>query len=115
MLYWFQNKQAYGGHTMKHLKGHKNIWLDGIMGVVIGDAIGLPVQFLEREELAENPLEDMIGYGTFYLPEGSWSDDSSLTLATLDSLRECNEIDCDDIMKRFVEWLICPTLCPLLS
>ena len=91
---------------MKHLKGHKNIWLDGIMGVVVGDALGLPVQFLEREELVEKPLEDMIGYGTFYLPEGSWSDDSSLTLATLDSLREYNEINCDDIMKRFVEWLI---------
>ena len=84
----------------------RNIWLDGIMGVVVGDALGLPVQFKSREELRRNPLTDMVGYGTFYLPAGSWSDDSSLTLATLDSIRECNAIDCDDIMKRFSDWLI---------
>ena len=28
----------------------RNIWLDGIMGVVVGDALGLPVQFSWREE-----------------------------------------------------------------
>ena len=30
---------------------NKNIWLDGIMGVVVGDALGLPVQFSSREEV----------------------------------------------------------------
>ena len=84
----------------------RNIWLDGIMGVVVGDALGLPVQFKSREDLRRNPLKGMVGYGTFYLPAGSWSDDSSLTLATLDSLRECSAIDCDDIMKRFSDWLM---------
>lgn len=83
-----------------------NKWLNGIMGVVIGDALGLPVQFKWREELEENPLTDMIGYGTFNMPEGSWSDDSSLTLATLDSIKECNGIDLEDIMERFADWLI---------
>ncbi len=29
----------------------KNIWLDGMMGVVVGDALGCPVQFLSREEI----------------------------------------------------------------
>ena len=27
-----------------------NIWLNGIMGVVVGDALGCPVQFDSREE-----------------------------------------------------------------
>lgn len=27
----------------------KNIWLDGMMGLVVGDALGVPVQFLYRE------------------------------------------------------------------
>ena len=27
------------------------MWLNGIMGVVVGDALGLPVQFKWREEL----------------------------------------------------------------
>ena len=81
-------------------------WLNGIMGVVVGDALGLPVQFKWREELEENPLTDMIGYGTFNMPEGSWSDDSSLTLAALDSIKECNGIDLEDIMERFADWLL---------
>lgn len=82
----------------------RNIWLDGIMGVIIGDALGLPVQFLSREELKENPVTKMMGYGTFHMPAGSWSDDGSLTLATLDSIREKKGIDYDDIMTRFVGW-----------
>ncbi|AEF93543.1 ADP-ribosylation/Crystallin J1 [Desulfotomaculum nigrificans CO-1-SRB] len=28
----------------------------GILGVVVGDALGLPVQFLPREEVRENPV-----------------------------------------------------------
>ena len=26
----------------------KNIWVNGMMGVVVGDALGMPVQFIER-------------------------------------------------------------------
>ena len=83
----------------------KNIWLDGIMGVVVGDALGLPVQFKSREEISKNPVTDMIGHGTFNMPPGTWSDDSSLTLATLSSIKECGEVNCEDIMTRFVDWL----------
>jgi len=80
------------------------IWLNGIMGVVVGDALGLPVQFSYREELEEKPVAEMIGHGVFNMPEGSWSDDSSLTLAALSSINELRQIDCEDIMKRFVDW-----------
>lgn len=83
-----------------------NIWVDGIMGVVLGDALGLPVQFLSREELEENPVTDMIGYGIFNLPNGSWSDDGSLTLATLESICRNRGVDCIDIMENFADWLL---------
>ncbi|MDO4531016.1 MAG: ADP-ribosylglycohydrolase family protein [Bacillota bacterium] len=83
---------------------NNSIWLNGIMGVVVGDALGLPVQFSYREELEEKPVTEMIGHGVFHMPEGSWSDDSSLTLAALSSINELNGIDCQDIMKRFVRW-----------
>ena len=65
-----------------------NHWLNGIMGVVTGDALGCPVQFQSRETVARNPVRGMRGYGTFDLPEGTWTDDSSMTLALLDSIRE---------------------------
>lgn len=41
----------------------KHIWLDGIMGVVVGDALGVPVEFCSREELKLGPVEDMEEYG----------------------------------------------------
>ena len=83
----------------------ENIWLNGIMGVVIGDALGCPVQFESREQVAKHPITGMRGYGTFKLPEGSWTDDSSLTIALLESIRRRKEIDPDDIMENFMKWL----------
>jgi len=83
-----------------------NMWLDGIMGVIVGDALGLPVQFLEREELDANPVTEMLGYGTFNMPEGTWSDDGSLTLATLESILANDGVDCSDIMENFADWML---------
>ena len=82
----------------------KNIWVNGMMGVVVGDALGMPVQFVDRVELKNNPVETMEGYGTYNMPPGTWSDDSSMALATLDSIREKGDIDYTDIMERFVRW-----------
>lgn len=81
----------------------KHIWLDGIMGVVVGDALGVPVEFCSREELKLGPVEDMEEYGTYDMPVGCWSDDSSMVLATLVSLK--NGYHPEDIMERFVKWL----------
>ena len=85
----------------------QNIWLDGIMGVIIGDALGCPVQFLSREEIAKRPNGPVIGmegYGTYNMPEGTWTDDGSMTLAALESIRKRGEVDPEDIMTRFVAW-----------
>ena len=83
----------------------KNIWLDGIMGLVVGDALGCPVQFMNREEIRERGLvAGMEGYGTYNMPEGTWTDDSSMALATMDSIIKTRGIDPEDIMKRFVSW-----------
>ena len=82
-----------------------NIGKSGIMGVVVGDALGCPVQFESREEVMRHPVTGMRGYGTFNLPPGSWTDDSSLTLALLESIRRTGGIDYTDIMDNFVKWL----------
>ena len=57
-----------------------------ILGHAVGDALGVPVEFLSRPELDRNPVTGMRGYGTYTLPTGCWSDDTSMTLAALDSL-----------------------------
>jgi len=77
----------------------------GIVGFVVGDALGVPIEFSGRDALEKKPLTEMIGYGSYDVPEGTWSDDTSLMLATMDSIIEVSEIDYDDIMKRFTNWV----------
>ena len=81
-----------------------NIWKSGIYGLIIGDAMGVPVEFGTREERENNPIKDMTGYGTYNQPEGTWSDDSSMVLATLASIKDKGKIDYKDIMYRFHDW-----------
>lgn len=75
-----------------------------MIGHAIGDALGVPVEFCEREELKTNPVVDMRGYGTYPVPAGSWSDDTSMSIAALDSLAK-GTVNLDEIMDNFVEWL----------
>lgn len=57
-----------------------------VLGAVVGDALGVPVEFTPRVLLKQNPISDMIGYGTYDQPLGTWSDDTSLTLAFIEAL-----------------------------
>ncbi len=50
-----------------------------LFGVGVNDALGVPVGFESRETIRKNPVTDMRGYGTYNLPPGTFSDDSSLT------------------------------------
>ncbi len=74
-----------------------------IFGHAVGDALGVPVEFCTREELDESPLTDMEGFGTYPYPAGCWSDDTSMSIAALDSIAD-GEINYDDIMLRFGRW-----------
>ncbi len=76
-----------------------------IIGAAIGDALGVPVEFLSREELAASPVRDMRGFGTHNQPAGTWSDDTSMTLCLLESIGRLQRIDYNDIMQNFVKWL----------
>lgn len=73
-----------------------------MFGHAIGDALGVPVEFCDRAELRRMPVTDYQGYGSHPVPAGTWSDDTSMALACLDSLsRSVDEID---MMLRFCAW-----------
>ena len=74
---------------------------DGIVGLIVGDALGVPVEFTTREMLLENPVTGMRGHGNYNMPKGTWSDDSSMTIATMESIINRRGIDYEDIMKEF--------------
>ena len=77
--------------------------IGGLVGVCVGDALGVPVEFVSRDKLRLNPIKDMVGYGTHNQPPGTWSDDSSLTLCLAESL--CKGFDIHDIANKFIKWL----------
>jgi len=72
------------------------------LGVDVGDALGVPVEFQSRESIKNNPVTDMIGYGTYNLPPGTWSDDSSLTFCLAEALTQ--DFDLQKIANNFVQW-----------
>ena len=77
---------------------------NGIIGFVVGDTMGVPVEFNSREKLLLNPVTEMLEYGTHNMPKGCWSDDTSMTLATMDSIIKCKEINTNDMADKFIKW-----------
>lgn len=86
------------------MKQTKNTIKAVMIGHAVGDALGVPVEFCSREELIENPVTTMTGYGSYPVPAGAWSDDTSMALAALDSLSS-GKINEFEIMVNFVKWL----------
>jgi ADP-ribosylglycohydrolase len=78
--------------------------LGGLWGSLVGDALGVPVEFTDRATLRTNPVTDMREFGSHNQPRGTWSDDGALLLCTVDSLVN-HEFDTQDLGKRFVEWM----------
>ena len=37
-----------------------------ILGHAVSDALGVPVEFCTRDELDENPVTNMVGFGAHY-------------------------------------------------
>lgn len=79
---------------------------DGLIAFAIGDAMGVPIEFSTREKCLKKPLTEMVGFGTHMVPAGAWSDDTSMTIATMDSIIEKKNIDYQDIMEKFYEWVV---------
>lgn len=78
----------------------------GIIGFAVGDAFGVPVEFSSRSDRKNNLIKEMIGNGSHNVSEGTWSDDTSMTLATFDSIRECGNINYEDIMDKYCDWIV---------
>jgi ADP-ribosylglycohydrolase len=75
----------------------------GILGLAVGDALGVPVEFRSREWLRQRPVRGMEGFGSHNQPPGTWSDDTSLALCSAESL--LGGFDIEDTGRRFVRWL----------
>lgn len=73
-----------------------------LFGLAVGDALGVPVEFLSRKTVAQNPVTDMLGFGTHNQPPGTFSDDASLAFCLAEALNQ--RYDTDLIGDYFVDW-----------
>lgn len=73
-----------------------------LLGVAIGDAVGVPFEFKSRATMQAFPAKDMIGFGSHRQPEGTWSDDSSMMFCLAESLVSGYRLE--DLAQRFVNW-----------
>ena len=86
--------------TLKNESGY--VVKEAVVGAAVGDALGVPYEGKERDTYV---CENMHPLGWHEKPVGFWSDDTAMILAELDSLRERQGYDAEDVMMKFDRWL----------
>ena len=80
-----------------------------LLGLAVGDALGVPVEFQPRAFRQQDPVTGMRAFGTHHQPAGTWSDDSSLTFCLAETLARkggrTGEPDLGDFARRAINWL----------
>lgn len=74
-----------------------------MMGLAVGDALGVPAEFQPRGTFPK--ITEMIGGGPFYLQPGEWTDDTSMALCLAQSLIEKDGFDAKDQMDKYWKWV----------
>ena len=93
---------------MRTDKFNEEKWMAAVLGLIIGDALGVPAEFKSRLELRNNPVTGMEGFGSHNQPAGTWSDDSSMVLATIEWFAEmvASAPDYKMLMEKFCKWFL---------
>lgn len=73
-----------------------------LYGIAIGDAMGVPVEFMSRRHLQANPVTCMRAFGTHHQPAGTWSDDTAMSMLLVEQLIE--GYDVQKLADRFCHW-----------
>jgi len=82
---------------------------DGMLGLLVGDACGVPYEFRHPTELPPIDQIDMFppkGYIRSYahVPLGTWSDDGAQALCLYISLKLCGMYHAYDFTARLIKW-----------
>ena len=84
-------------------ESEKNDRLRGMLwGLIVGDCLGSPVQFMEMDSFPE--VTEMIPCGHFNTPAGYWTDDGAMALCIMESAVRCQKYDIEDIADNFIRW-----------
>ena len=78
--------------------------IGGMIGALVGEALGVPVEFSSRPDRDADAVTGMRGFGTWKQPAGTWSDDGALLLCTAESLVG-EDPDLELAGRLYVRWL----------
>lgn len=81
----------------------KNKYRGCLVGLAVGDALGVPLEFQPRDAMPR--VTEMLGNGPFHLKSGEWTDDTSMALCLGQSLLDCNGFNAEDQMKKYWKWI----------
>ncbi len=84
-----------------------------IVGFAIGDALGMPAEFLSRDQIRRyygKPISDFTkahpGHACDFLPAGSFTDDTQMMLATAECLVENRKLDPARLAEALLSWYL---------
>ena len=96
-------------NRLNHLTPLQDKIAGGLLGLLIGDALGVPYEFHETKEIP--PLEQInytppAGFMRAHtsVPPATWSDDGAQALCLLASLLHCDKLDLKDFSARLLNW-----------
>lgn len=84
--------------------------LDGaLVGLLVGDAVGVPYEFYEPEDLPSSDrieMEPPAGFRRSHASAsvGAWSDDGAQALCLVASMQHAGRFDVEDFARRLVAW-----------
>ena len=78
-----------------------------MLGLAVGDALGAPLEFIDRGDIARRygEVREMIGGGWLNTAPGEYTDDTQMTLAIARSVAKLGRVDPADIAAHFVQWM----------
>lgn len=85
------------------LRVQKDKALGSLWGLVVGDCLGSPIQFTEKD--GHPWITEMVECRIFGTPPGYWTDDSSMAFCVAESLARLGRFDAGDVGRNFVRWL----------
>lgn len=82
----------------------------GLLGLLVGDALGVPYEFHHPSSIPDRRLIDMApppGFNRAHMgiEPGTWSDDGAQALCLATSLLDKQHLHLDDFARRMVDWL----------
>jgi len=82
----------------------------GLVGLLVGDALGVPHEFLSASEVPHRSEIEFVPpprspHPAHSVPPGTWSDDGAQALCLLATLLECGTLDLQIFSRKLLQWL----------